>query len=189
MAPCLHWAAAYKCAISPAGRLGSSGAATAVATATAATATRARRAASTAASASASASAVFIFLTWAGAALAMSSRRKNVHCVRRLLRAAAARRERRPHGHPFLSGARRARGAETRVGRGQGKMNKENECYAGCRAQWGITNRLGGASIGIITKKITSRNCSAHREEYPRIREFARLRAPPCAPTWPGVSS
>ena len=32
-------------------------------------------------------------------------------------------------------------------------------------------------------------HCSAHRAEYPRIREFACSRAPPRAPTWPGVSS
>ena len=31
--------------------------------------------------------------------------------------------------------------------------------------------------------------CSAHRAEYPRIREFACSRAPLRAPTWPGVSS
>ena len=33
------------------------------------------------------------------------------------------------------------------------------------------------------------RACSAYRAEYPRIREFACSRAPPRAPTWPGVSS
>ena len=36
---------------------------------------------------------------------------------------------------------------------------------------------------------LASEVCSAHRAEYPRVREFACSRAPPRAPTWPGVSS
>ena len=48
-----------------------------------------------------------------------------------------------------------------------------------CSASSTTTKKEGGGGA----------RCSAHRAEYPRILEFACSRAPPRAPTWPGVSS
>ena len=79
--------------------------------------------------------------------------------------------------------------AMSRRARPGGEAGGPRRSQLGCRRRARRRTALLEMGVPPIEQHGGGRRCSAHRAEYPRIREFACSRAPPRAPTWPGVSS